>query len=132
MYLYIHVYIYTHICYMHTLSHGKCLIYMLTRSSHGQLLVTSWTCSPPSSSVYDIFLARILEWVAMPSSKGSSQPGDQTCFSCLSCIATNSLLLSYSGSSNPYHTAFNFLQQNILHFCFSLYPECSFSVLSLH
>ena len=31
-------------------------------------------CSPPGSSVHGIFLARILEWVAMPSSRGSSQP----------------------------------------------------------
>ena len=32
-------------------------------------------CSPPGSSVHGIFQARILEWVAMPSSRGSSQPG---------------------------------------------------------
>ena len=31
-------------------------------------------CSPPGSSVYGIFQARILEWVATPSSRGSSQP----------------------------------------------------------
>ena len=29
-------------------------------------------CSPPGSSVQGILLARILEWVAMPSSRGSS------------------------------------------------------------
>ena len=32
-------------------------------------------CSPPGSSVHGILQARILEWVAMPSSRGSSQPG---------------------------------------------------------
>ena len=32
-------------------------------------------CSPPGASVHGIFQARILEWVAMPSSRGSSQPG---------------------------------------------------------
>ena len=31
-------------------------------------------CSPPGSSVHGIFQARTLEWVAMPSSRGSSQP----------------------------------------------------------
>ena len=31
-------------------------------------------CSPPGFSVYGILQARILEWVAMSSSKGSSQP----------------------------------------------------------
>ena len=30
--------------------------------------------SPPGSSVYEILQARILEWVAMPSSRGSSGP----------------------------------------------------------
>ena len=34
--------------------------------------------SPPGSSVHGILQARILEWVAMPSSKGSSQPRDPT------------------------------------------------------
>ena len=36
-------------------------------------------CSPPGSSVHGIFQARILEWVAMPSSRGSSWPRDWTC-----------------------------------------------------
>ena len=31
--------------------------------------------SPPGSSVHGILQAKILEWVAMPSSRGSSQPG---------------------------------------------------------
>ena len=35
-------------------------------------------CSPPGSSVHGYSPARILEWVAMPSSRGSSQPRDQT------------------------------------------------------
>ena len=34
--------------------------------------------SLPSSSVHGILQARILEWVARPSSRGSSQPRDQT------------------------------------------------------
>ena len=39
-------------------------------------------CSPPGSSVHGIFQARILEWVAISSSRGSSQPRDWTCVSC--------------------------------------------------
>ena len=31
-------------------------------------------CSPPASSVHGILQARILEWVAIPFSRGSSQP----------------------------------------------------------
>ena len=42
-------------------------------------------CSPPDSSVHGILQARILEWVAMPSSRGSSQPRDQTHVSCIEC-----------------------------------------------
>ena len=35
-------------------------------------------CSPSGSSVHGILQARMLEWVAMPSSRGSSQPRDRT------------------------------------------------------
>ena len=35
-------------------------------------------CSLPGSSAHRILQARILEWVAMPSSRGSSLPRDQT------------------------------------------------------
>ena len=40
-------------------------------------------CSPPDSAVHGIFQARILEWVAISSSRGSSQPRDQTLISCI-------------------------------------------------
>ena len=43
-------------------------------------------CSPPGSSVHRILQARILEWVAMPSSRGPSQPRDPTLVSFVSCI----------------------------------------------
>ena len=39
--------------------------------------------SPPGSSVHGISQARILEWVAIPFSRGSSPPRDQTQISCL-------------------------------------------------
>ena len=43
------------------------------------LLETSWTArSLPGSSVHGILQARILEWVAMPFSRRSSPPWDQT------------------------------------------------------
>ena len=41
-------------------------------------LCDAMDCSSPDSSVHGILQARILEWVAMPSSRGSSQPRDQT------------------------------------------------------
>ena len=34
--------------------------------------------SPPGSSVHGTLQARVLEWVAMPSSRGSSRPRDST------------------------------------------------------
>ena len=39
--------------------------------------------SLPGFSVHGILQARILEWVAMPTSKGSSQPRDRTLVSCI-------------------------------------------------
>ena len=35
-------------------------------------------CSPPGSSVHGIFQARVLEWVAISFSRGSSRPRDRT------------------------------------------------------
>ena len=35
-------------------------------------------CIPPGSSIHWIFQARVLEWVAIPFSRGSSWPRDQT------------------------------------------------------
>ena len=40
-------------------------------------------CSLPGSSVHGILQARILEWVAIPFSRGSSQPRDWTWSSCI-------------------------------------------------
>ena len=47
--------------------------------------------SPPGSSVHGISQARILEWVAMPSSRGSSRCRDQACVSCVYCIKSEFL-----------------------------------------
>ena len=47
--------------------------------------------SLPGSSVYGILQARILEWISMPSSRGSSQPRGQTCISYVSCISRHAL-----------------------------------------
>ena len=46
----------------------------------GQSCPTLWDlmdCSPPGSSVHGILQARVLEWVAIPSSRGSSWPRDR-------------------------------------------------------
>ena len=51
-----------------------------------QLCPTLWDpvdYSPPGSSIYGILQVGILEWVAIPFSKGSSQPRDWTQVSCI-------------------------------------------------
>ena len=40
-------------------------------------------CSLPGSSIHGILWARILAWVTMPSSRGSSRPRDQTWIFCI-------------------------------------------------
>ena len=42
-------------------------------------------CSPPGSSVHGISQAKVLAWVAISSSRGSSRPRDQTSISWVSC-----------------------------------------------
>ena len=63
-------------------------MYMRAKSPQLHLtLCDPMDCSSPDSSVHGILQARILERVAMPSSRGSSQPRERTCIACNSCIA---------------------------------------------
>ena len=55
-----------------------------------QSCLTLWDpldCSLPGSSAHEMLQARILDWVAMASSRGSSWPRDRTHVSCSSCIS---------------------------------------------
>ena len=70
---------------------GKALnwIYIQCACMHAQSCPT--LCDPmdripPGSSVHGILQARIVEWVAISSSRGSSRPRDRTRISCISCI----------------------------------------------
>ena len=51
------------------------------------ILCDPMNCSPPGSSFHGIYQARMLELVAMPSSRGSSWSRDRTYISCSSCTA---------------------------------------------
>ena len=52
--------------------------------SHVWLFVNPWTvCGPPGSSVHGIFQARILKWITVSYSRGSSWPRDWTDVLCL-------------------------------------------------
>ena len=76
--------------------HFSFCICLLTRRWSDACVCAEWfqlcptLCDPmdyssPGSSVHGILQATILEWVAMPSSRGSSQPRDYTCVSQVSC-----------------------------------------------
>ena len=61
-------------------------------------------CSLWSFSVHGILQARLLEWIAIPFSRGSSRPRDQTLVSCIAtlpqCSFTN-ILLPHHGMRAP-------------------------------
>ena len=65
-----------------------------------QTLCNPMDCRLPGSSVHGIFQARILERVAMPSTRGSFWPWDWTCISYVSCIG-RSIQYHYSYLGNP-------------------------------
>ena len=59
-------------------------------------------CSPPDFSVHGILQARILEWVAMPSSRASSRPREKTRISCIVCLVGG-----FFAAESPGNLAFN-------------------------
>ena len=75
----------------------QCLL-PLCACGHAQPLQSCLTlchpldCSPPGSSIHGILQARILQWVAMPSSRGFSWPKGQT------------LRISYVSSTGKFFT----------------------------
>ena len=89
--------------------------------SHVQLC-DPMDCSLPGSSVHGIFLARILEWVVISFSRGTSQPRDRTPISCGSCIGRR--ILNHCAT---WEAAKDF--QGVFLFCFSFFI-CKYSVLS--
>ena len=60
-------------------------------------LCDSIDCSPSGSFVHGILQARIMEWIAIPFSRGSSQSGDQVH---VSCIEADFYHLSHQGSKS--------------------------------
>ena len=70
---------------LHILLLHSCIRVQLLQSS--PTLCDPMDCSLLGSSVHGILQARILEWIAMPSSRGSPWPRGQTHIFCVSCIA---------------------------------------------
>ena len=77
-------------------SYSHCAVCLVAQSC--LTLYDPLDCSPPGSSVHGILQARILEWVAMLSSRASSQPGIKP-VSYIPCVGwqVGSLLLAPSG-----------------------------------
>ena len=93
-------------------------------------------CSLPSSSVDGILQARILEWVAVPFSRGFSQPRDETQ---VSCIAGRFLPTEPPGKAKNIRVGSLFLlhgifstqesNQGFLH-CRQIFYQLSYQILS--
>ena len=78
------------------------VLFLLHACMHTQsfpTLCNPMDCSLPGCSVYGIFQARILEWVANSFSRGSSWPWDGTCISCVSCTGRQVLISWATGEA---------------------------------
>ena len=69
----------------HALSRYSIIIILVSAQlfSHVQLFATPWTVACQGPLTMGILQARILEWVAISSSRRSSWPRDGTCVSCI-------------------------------------------------
>ena len=73
-------------------------------------------CSPPGFSAHGILQTRILEWIAIPFSRGSSQPRDRTRVSCIagSFFTMNSLSTFFPISVITEHWAQSLVPEQLL------------------
>ena len=74
------------------------LLLLLVLLSHVWLFCDSMDCSPPGSFVHGIFQGRILGWVAISSSRGSSYPGTESASPAAPVSQADPFLLSHQGS----------------------------------
>ena len=68
-------------CFAQCLLLSECSVCACWLLSQVQVFVTPW--SPPGSFVHGLLQSRILEWIAIPFSRGSSQPRDQIHIFCV-------------------------------------------------
>ena len=93
-----------------------------TVSQSCSTLWNSMDCTPPGSSVCRILQARILEWIEIPFCRGSSQPRDWTC---VSCIADRFFISEQPGNQEIYikrrkiQPIFQCIRTDNLSVCFS-------------
>ena len=88
---------------------------MLSRFSRVRLCAALWTVAHQVSLVCGILQARILEWVGMPSSRGSSPPRDWIHFSYVNLHwQVGSLSLVPPGKLPPGNSLFHFKDHHFL------------------
>ena len=85
-YVHIHTYASMHVPAIVLFKWMICLMHACISAPLYPTLFDSMGCSLPVSAVHGIFQARIVERVAISSSRGSSQPSDGTHVSWVSCI----------------------------------------------
>ena len=88
-------------------------------------------CNPPSSSVLGISQARILEWVAISSSRGYSWPRDWTHVSCISCLAGEVFTLETPGKPYKHGVQAKYLLLHCFHFSCQNAPPACWYIISL-
>ena len=98
--------------------HGRALVGSDAQSC--PTLCDSVDCNLPGSSVLGILQARILEWVAMPSSRESSQPRGRTHVSCYSCIGR--WILYHCSSWEAWSLELVYFVHMTLHICRTAIP----------
>ena len=64
------------------------MLYVLSHFNRVSLFCDSMDCSPPGFPVHGILQARVLEQIAMPSSRESSQPRDWLLISYIPALAS--------------------------------------------
>ena len=80
---------------------GTLLNFLSSCAQSSVILCNPMDCSPPCSSAHGTIQARILEWVAISYSRGSSWPKDWTCLSCVSYTGRHILYHSHHLGSPP-------------------------------
>ena len=108
-------------------SHQDGLLLLLSCFSRFWLFATLWTVAH-HSSVHGVLQARMLVWVAMPSSRGSSWPRDRTRVSYVSCIGWQVLYHKHHLGS-PLRMAYCPKTENYKHWqgCGEMEPLCPIS-----
>ena len=85
-------------------------------------------CNPPVSSAHGIFQARILQWMAISSSKVSSQHRDQTCIICISCTGRQIFYQCATAEVQPWHAV---LSRSVVSYFLSP-MDCNLPGFSVH